>query len=70
MSKSSNTPLKVSVKSGENQDQRTYFINNVVIANSFNEYFASIFTHDSNGDHNLEEHSIADLDIVLENNTD
>jgi hypothetical protein len=45
-SKVSNIPLKVSVKYGENQNQRTYSNNNVDIANTFNEYFASIFTHD------------------------
>ena len=55
MSKSSNTPSKLSVKSGEYQSQRTHFNNNVDIANCFNEYFASIFTHDNNNDHNLEE---------------
>ena len=42
---------------------------NADIANCFNEYFASIFMHDNNNDHNLEEHSIADLDIVLKNIT-
>ena len=66
MSKSSNTPSKLSVKSGECQSQRTYFNNNVDIANCFNEYFASIFTHDNNNDHNLEERR---SDLVLENIT-
>ena len=33
------------------------------------EYFISIFTYDNNDDHNLEEHSIAEPDIVLENIT-
>ena len=43
--------------------------NNVDIENCFNEYFASIFTHDNNDDRNLEEHSIVDPDVVLENIT-
>ena len=64
-SKVSNIPLKVSVKSSENQ--RTYSNNNVDIANTFNEYFASNFTHDNNSDHNLGEHS--DPEIVLEDIT-
>ena len=67
VSKSSNTPSKVLSKSGISQSQRICFKNNVSIANCFNEYFASIFTHDNNDDHNLEEHSIANPDIVLEN---
>ena len=61
-SKVSNIPLKVSVKSSENQ--RTYSNNNVDIANTFNEYFTSIFTHDNNSDHNLGENS--DPEIVSE----
>ena len=69
VSKSSNTTSKVSLKSGINKSQRMCFNNNVDIANCFNEYFASIFTHDNNDDHNLKEHLIVDPDIVLENIT-
>jgi hypothetical protein len=50
-SKVSNVPLKVSVKSSENQNQRTYSNNNIHIANNFNEY-------DNNSDHNPGEHWI------------
>ena len=64
-SKVSNVPLNVSVKSSENQ--KTYSNNNADIANTFNEYFASIFTHDNNSDHNLGEQS--DPKIVLEDIT-
>ncbi|CAB4039189.1 Hypothetical predicted protein, partial [Paramuricea clavata] len=64
-SKVSDIPLKVSLKSSKNQ--RKYSNNNVDIANTFNEYFASIFTHDNNSDHNLGEHS--DPEIVLEDIT-
>ena len=67
--KISNVPLKVSVKSKENHNQRTYSNNNVDIANTFNEYFASIFTHDNHNDHNHEEHSFINPDIVLEDIT-
>ena len=67
--KISNVPLKVSVKSKENPNQRTYSNNNVDIANTFNAYFASIFTHDNHNDHNPEEHSFIDPDIVLEDIT-
>ena len=69
VSKSSNTPSKVSAKSGINKSQRICFNNNVDIANCFNQYFASIFTHDSNNDLYLQKHSIVDPDIVLENIT-
>ena len=63
--KISNVPLKVSVKSMENHNQRTYSNNNVDIANTFNEYFASIFTHDNHNYHNPEEHSFIDPDIIV-----
>ncbi|XP_028419259.1 uncharacterized protein LOC114545074, partial [Dendronephthya gigantea] len=67
-SKVSNIPLKVSVKTGENQ--RMYFDNNAEIANTFNEYFASIFTSDTANDFNPEQHPEPDNileDITLTN---
>ena len=39
VSKSTNTPSKVSVKSGINESERICFNNNVDIANCFNEHF-------------------------------
>ena len=66
-SKVSNIPLKDLVKSSENQNQRRYSNNNVDIANTFNEYFASIVTHHHNSDHDLGEHS--DPEIVWEDIT-
>ena len=50
--------------------ERTSSNNDVEIANTFNTYFASIFTHDSDTDHQQENHSKTDIimdEITLTN---
>ena len=66
-SKVSNIPLEVSIKAGKNEYERAYAKNNAEVANTFNEYFASIFTHDDDSDLITEEHS--EPDIILEDIT-
>ena len=50
--------------------ERTSSNNEVEIANTFNTYFTSIFTHDSDTDHQQENHSKSDIildEITLTN---
>jgi hypothetical protein len=50
--------------------ERTSAHNAVEIANTFNTYFASIFTHDSDTDDQQQEHTATDIileDITLTN---
>ena len=54
-SKVSNIPGKVSMK--ENDNERLHADNNTDIANMFNEYFASIFTSDSDSNSERQDHS-------------
>ena len=66
--KVSNIPDKVSMK--VSNTERTSANNDVEIANTFNTYFASIFTHDSDTDHQQENHSKTDIildEITLTN---
>ena len=57
--KVSNIPDKVSME--VRNTERTSANNDVEIANTFNTYFASIFTHDSDTDHQQENHSKTDV---------
>ena len=66
--KVSNIPDKVSMK--VSNTERTSSNNDVEIANTFNTYFAFIFTHDSDTDHQQENHSKTDIildEITLTN---
>ena len=54
-SKVSNIPGKVSME--ENDNERLHADNNTDIANMFNEYFASIFTSDSDSNSERQDHS-------------
>ena len=66
--KVSNIPENVSMK--VSNTERTSAHNAVEIANTFNTYFASIFTHDSDTDDQQQEHTATDIileDITLTN---